>query len=621
MSKDNEISSTEKLLALIRDDKPGEPEPENKVAPSIASKKTKSFSSKPVSSKQNITIGIYIGNNNLKLVRVNHFFEDNPELIDYAEVPLEPGIIEDKGRFSAFLKSLLTNYCGPSKRVNVWAVVASGLAEIRRLLIPSVSKKQIANAAYWSYKKNVSRMNSDDIFDFEILGNVIEDSIQKIEITAYSVPKKVVDELQLLFSEAGYPLTGISSFPFALQNMVRTGWLGTDEDSSVCIIYINLEHSHINIYSNGNLILSRVIKAGIHTMVDAIRDNLESILDHNPSLNLSKGRVSGSATQTGKDLADKIFFNFIQETSLQEDNVNKGNIFRALLPALERLVKQIERTLKHYYLNFGKKGIDKAFISGLINNNSRIVEYIGSQLDINMEILNPFPEKMIASGAVTTSVPALNSGAMVPAAGIALSDNKITPNFIFTYKDRKKAALVKHVNFSLFAFMLFLMAICVGVYFNQCRVLSQKKQVLSNLKKQIESYSPNADQDLLLKMALKIKKARLKLDNISNRHLGLAVISAISEITPENIRLLKINARLDGSNTSKNKSAKKSVYKNGVNIEGLIFGDRMTFETLLGSYIVKLKKSPLFDKPVIKKSLVEMHENREVLRFSINLEL
>ncbi|MCD6185310.1 MAG: hypothetical protein J7K84_05900, partial [Deltaproteobacteria bacterium] len=563
MSKDNEISSTEKLLALIRDDHPGESEPGNKVAPLIASKKTKSFSSKPVSSKQNITIGIYIGDNSLKLVRVDHSSEDNPELIDYAEVPLEPGIVKDKGRFSAFLKSLLTNYCGPSKLVNIWAVVASGVVEIRRLLIPGVSKKQIANAAYWSYKKNVSSMNRDDIFDFEVLGNVIEDSIQKIEITAYSVPKKVVDELQPLFSEAGYPLTGISSFPFALQNMVRTGWLGTDEDSSVCIIYINLERSHINIYSNGNLILSRVIKAGIHTMVDAIRKNLESILDNNPLLSLNKGGVSGSHTQTGNDLADEIFYNFIQETSSQENSVNKGDIFRALLPALERLVKQIERTLKHYYLNFGNKEINKAFISGLINNNSRIVEYIGSQLDINMEILNPFPKKIIASGAVTTSVPALNSGTMVPAAGIALSDNKITPNFIFTYKDREKVALVKHVNFSLFAFMLFLMAICVGVYFNQGRVLSHKEQVLSNLKRQIESYSPNADQDLLLKMALKIKKARLKLDNISNRHLGLAVISAISEITPENIRLLKINARLDGSNTSKNrykknKSSKKS---------------------------------------------------------------
>jgi len=616
LSKDNEISSTEKLLALIRDDNPGEPEPGNKIAPSIAFKKTK-----PVSLKQSITIGIYIGDNNLKLVRVDHSFEDNPELIDYAEVPLEPGIVKDQGRFSAFLKPLLTNYCGPAKKVNIWAVVASGVVEIRRLFIPRVSKKQIANAAIWSYKKNVSLTNSDDIFDFEVLGNVIEDGLQKIEITAYSVPKKIVDTLQPLFSEAGYPLTGISSLPFALQNMVRTGWLGTDEDSSVCIIYINMECSHINIYSNGNLLLSRVIKAGIHTMVDGIREKLESILDHNPALTLNKERFSGSATQRSKAFADKIFFNFIQEKSLQGVSVTKGDIFRALLPALERLVKQIERTLKHYYLNFGNKGINKTFISGMINNNSRIVEYIGSRLDINMEILNPFPKKMTASCAVTTSVPALNSGSMVSAAGIALSDNKITPNFIFTYKDKEKAAMVKHVNFSLFAFMLFLMAICVGVYFNQGNLLSQKEQLLSGLRKQIESYSPNADQDLLLKMALKIKKARLKLDNISNRHFGLAVISAISEITPENIRLLKINAILDSSNTSRNKSAKRSIYKKKVDLEGLIFGDRMTFETLLGSYIVKLKESPFFDKPVIKKSLVEMYENREVLRFSINLEL
>ena len=626
MSKDNEISSTEKLLALIRNDKPGEPEQENKVTPSIVSKKARTFSAGPVASKKNITIGIYVGDNNLKLVRVDHSFEDNPELIDYAEVPLELEIVNNQEHFSAFLKSLLTNYSDSAKRVNIWAVVTSSVVEIRHLLIPRVSKQQIANAAYWSYKKNVLRMNGNDIFDFEILGNVTEDGVQKIEITAYSVSKKVVDELQLLFSKAGYPLTGISSLPFAFQNMVRTGCLGTNEDSSVCIIYINLESSHINIYSNNNLVLSRIIKAGIHTMIDAIRDKLESILDHNPSLALNKGSVSEFSMQTGKDFANQIFYDFIKERSLQEKGLNKGDVFRAILPALERLVKQIERTLKHYYLNFGNKEINKAFISGLINSNSRIVEYIGSRLDINVEILNPFSEKMRVAGGVTASGFAMNNGTMIPAAGIALSNNKITPNFIFTYKDRGKAVLIKYVNFSLFAFMLFLMVICVGVYFHQSRVLSQKEELLSGLTQQLESYSPNADQDLLLKMALKIKKSRLELDNISNRHLGLAVISAISKITPENIRLLKIKAKLDGSSTLNNKagkkqSGKKSDHKNNLDLEGLIFGDRMTFETLLGSYIVKLKEYPFFDKPVIIKNMVEMYENKEVLRFSINLEL
>ncbi|WDN87744.1 hypothetical protein BuS5_00712 [Desulfosarcina sp. BuS5] len=94
--------------------------------------------------------------------------------------------------------------------------------------------------------------------------------------------------------------------------------------------------------------------------------------------------------------------------------------------------------------------------------------------------------------------------------------------------------------------------------------------------------------------------------------MGLAVISELTDLTTDNIRLLSIESKLGGSSVAD---------KNTLDMEGLIFGDRMTFETLLGSYLVKLKESLLFDKPVIKKNLVETYQGKEVLRFSVSLEL
>ncbi|MCD6224089.1 MAG: hypothetical protein J7K32_00960, partial [Deltaproteobacteria bacterium] len=166
--------------------------------------------------------------------------------------------------------------------------------------------------------------------------------------------------------------------------------------------------------------------------------------------------------------------------------------------------------------------------------------------------------------------------------------------------------------FSLFAFLIFLMTVCVGIYLSQNHILSQKRNLLSGLNREIESYVPNVDRDLLLKMASRAKTAREDLDNISSRHLGLAVISELTDLTPDNIRLLSIKSKLGGGRVAD---------KNTLDLEGLIFGDRMTFETLLGGYLVKLKKSLLFDKPVIKKNLVEMYQGREVLHFSVSLEL
>jgi len=612
--KDNEISSTEKLLALIRNENTGEPEPAPRVVPSKTSRDISPFLSKTRSSNQIINVGLYFSNENLLLVKVDRASGETPRLLDYAEVALEPGITGDRRRLSAFINSLLTNYCGPLKQVHIWAVVSSAYLETRRLLIPRVPKKQIFNAVYWSYKKNVPLNDSKDLFDFEVMGNITDDGVKKIEVTACSLPKKVVDELQSLFFEAGYPLAGISSLPFAIQNMFRAGWLENGEEDGICTIYIDLECSHINIYSNRNLALSRVIKAGIHSMQEALRDMLESGADYQPALASNNDAKPGDAAYIEKDQAGRILSDFIQGSrspgvDSKTTGLNKGDIFRAILPALERLVKQLERTLKHYYLNFGNKKVRKVLISGLINNNSRIAEYIGSQLDINIEIFNPFPEKMLRSDKGSIS---LKSGAMVPAAGIALSDNKITPNFLFTYRDKEKSALAKQVNFSLFAFLIFLMAVCVGIYLSQNHTLSHKRSLLSGLSREIESYIPNVDRDLLLKMADRATTARSELDNISRRHLGLAVISELTDLTTDNIRLLSIESKLGGSSVAD---------KNTLDMEGLIFGDRMTFETLLGSYLVKLKESLLFEKPVIKKNLVETYQGKKVLRFSVSLEL
>jgi Tfp pilus assembly PilM family ATPase len=612
--KDNEISSTEKLLALIRDENTGKPEP---AAPKVVSSKTsmniRPFLYKTRSSNQIINVGLYFSNENLLLVRVDRASGETPRLLDYAEVALEPGITGDRRRFSAFISSVLMNYCGPVKQVHLWVVVSSAYLA-RRLLIPRVPKKQIFNAVYWSYKKNVPFDDGRDIFDFEVLGNITEDGVKKIEISACSLPKKVVDELQLLFFEAGYPLAGISSLPFAIQNMFRAGWVENDGEDGICTIYIDLECSHINIYSNRNLALSRVIKAGIHSMQEALRDMLESGAGQQSELTSNKDAQSGDAAYVEKDQVDRILSDFIQGSrssgiDSKTLGLNKGDIFRAILPALERLVKQVERTLKHYYLNFGNKKVRKVLISGLINDNSRIAEYIGSQLGINIEIFNPFPGKMLRSDK--GSIP-LKSGAMVPAAGVALSDNKITPNFLFTYRDKEKSVVAKRVNSLLFAFLIFLMAVCVGIYLTQNHTLSHKRSLLSGLNREIESYIPNVDRDLLLKMADRAARVQSKLDDITRKHLGLAVISELSDLATDNIRLLSIKSRLGGGSVAD---------KNSLDMEGLIFGDRMTFETLLGSYLVKLKESLLFEKPVIKKNVVETYKGKEVLRFSVSLEL
>ena len=85
--------------------------------------------------------------------------------------------------------------------------------------------------------------------------------------------------------------------------------------------------------------------------------------------------------------AQEIFFELIHDASHRADAASKlrpeeEKIFKMILPALERLVRQVERTFEHYASNFDNERVEKIYISSGIRPHSRIVDYIGDQLDL-----------------------------------------------------------------------------------------------------------------------------------------------------------------------------------------------------------------------------------------------
>ena len=107
-------------------------------------------------------------------------------------------------------------------------------------------------------------------------------------------------------------------------------------------------------------------------------------------------------------------------------------------PALERLIRQVERTIRHYALNYENARVSKIFISSGVSPHQRILNYIGDELGMPTEVLNPFSE----SGNFLPHVPIPDSvseqSSFAPAMGMALADNSRTPNFLFTYKDKRQ---------------------------------------------------------------------------------------------------------------------------------------------------------------------------------------
>ena len=120
MAKHDDISSTERLLDLIRGKKNPDVAPYD-FPPTPSGSAIKSFFTKTPFFTKVVTVGVDIGRRELKLVKINQFSGKKQELLDYRRVSFDSDISKDSPQFSRLLKSALTSFCGSSTKNEIWS--------------------------------------------------------------------------------------------------------------------------------------------------------------------------------------------------------------------------------------------------------------------------------------------------------------------------------------------------------------------------------------------------------------------------------------------------------------------------------------------------------------------
>jgi Tfp pilus assembly PilM family ATPase len=625
LAKYDEISSTERLLDLIRNNRNDEVETIETASRRSSPQKVASYLKESMAFKKSTTVGVDIGHTELKLAKIKHLSHHKHQLVDYLRVPYESNVTPFDPEFVRFLRSTLRRFCGTGKKMDIWSNISSARVEIRFSKIPKVPAKQIPNAVYWSHKRLAPHNEKDTVFDYELLGESGAGGAPKLEVISFTAPKQEVQNLREMFSKSGYPLTGVAIVPFAVQNLLRTQWIDAGV-KNLSSLYIGRDWSRIDIFSGGNLILSRGIKAGITTMNAAIRgeldeSGLELALEMPDSEDLEGAPPVEEVSHIDAEQAQKIFYDLIHDASpLAADDVDLGpaeeEIFKLMLPALERLVRQVERTFEHFTANFENERVQKIYISSGIRPHNRIVNYIGDQLGLPRETIDPFSTKPAFLGDITGPASATEKSSFAPAMGMALSNNDITPNFLYTFKEKAKTAGGRRLGRIAVAGFILLITLCVGFFYWQGEVIAQKKSEINQLRFQLNRFQPQVDQNIILQLVDQAKKRNEIYREFSKKYLGVVVLREVSNITPSNIRLLSITMNLGGKPGQDEEKIEKKLI-----LEGIILGDRLAFESSLAEYLIRLKESPLFDQPAIDEKSVGSYQRNEVLRFTAQLKL
>lgn len=619
MARISEISSTEKLLKLIRDKDSapapaapgGSPPPDTPDAgrPKIPAPWRRSI-------KKSSTVGIDIGHSYLRLVRAVEDSNGKQQIVDRRRLTLPYKVSKDSPEFSAFLKSALNDFCASAKNANLWAIMSTAHAELSHIRIPRVDKKQIANAVYWTAKRESPFNENEVIFDFDVQGEVIDQGIPKIAVLFYTALRYEVNALRDLFAGIGWPLTGISLVPFAVQNHFRTGWIPAGE-GSLAHLFIGNDFSRIDVYAAGNLVMTRGIKAGNTSMVEALVEEY----------NDSKSPEADPLTlETGRNILFSLSPDSppLRETDIGFD-LAKEKAFEMVQPALGRLVQQVERTFEHFTTIPGNEAIGRIFVTGAMNIYQPIIDYVGDQLGIPSEALDPL-------GARDTIQVCRDMGdtqclseriAFGPALGMALSDNEYTPNLLFTYKDKERAVGIARFNRAALGVFLVLAVICTGVFAYQSYTVYQKKTALEGIEKQITNLGPPIQRDQLTKLAAKVRQQRQLFKGYAGQYFDMVLLSELSTLTPRNIRFIDLKLNLGAGQGAKDaKGAAVTAKIGAIILEGLILGERQTLETNLTGYMRDLDASPMFHQITIEKNaLVPYLRKQEALHFILNLKV
>ena len=519
-------------------------------------------------------------------------------------VPFPEGIDRYSTGFADFFADAVSDFCRSPGRIAVWATTAFEQSHVRHITIPHVSRGRVGEAVYWAFSREVPIREKEAIFDFELEGEIVETGVRKNTVTAYTVKREEVGRLQSLFESSGYPLTGVAVSFFAFRNLFRARWIPT-EGEPVVFLYVGREHSRITILSSGNVVLSRSVKAGVNTLAQCIRQ------EHSGAISMAQAH----------DMLLAIREQDIQASSAPDAGENS---FKMTLPALTRLIRQIERTLQSHFAKLGQERVRRVYVAGEIARCPAIVDYMGNQMQVVPNLIDPFAPECVHGGVEVPEEPA-ERAALAAAVGLALSDNSRTPNLLYTYRDKEKRQRAGRLGKTMLGIAAATALVGLGVFFWQSSTARNLRRHNAELEAELAGFVPRMDIPGLTASMVAVGEKQKRIAGQARKHMGTAVVRELLSVTPKHIRLANLKAELGPLSRKKAEiSGKKGAKRKPppivrrVVLNGMVTGQRELLESFLAEYVVRLEGTRVFDRVGVTKTSVEAYEGKPTLAFVLH---
>ena len=612
MATRNDIDSTEKLLTLLR-----KGAPQSVTAGQASRHAAPAFWTKlrdrllPFRSRR--IIGLEIFRDSLHLV-LSEQTRAGWRLLHASSVALPAGMSIETPEFHSFLLNQLQDI-DPRKTAEIWFALPPSRGEIWSIRVPRV-KKDLGSVVYWSARKEKNFDPQQYIFNFRPGREVDEGGVRKLQAEICLASAEDIRKYQQLITGTGYRLRGITLPAFSLDNLFqhsRDAYL----DKSYAILNIGEDSSSIKFYSGGTVLFSRVIRIGQDSFLDSV--SLEHSRQDQEGPDISQLQDSSweahpEENRGNREKALQILRQMQHDTRESTgDGAHSSSRMPDLIhPAMERLSRQLERTIDQLVKVMGHPAPEELFICGKIAFLQGVADFFSESLDIPAQILDvPFSPYIQAESTISQMDPDERLP-LVSAVGLSMPWSG-TVNFLHTAMDKEReAAAMRNTNL-VAAGCAMAFVVVVGYWAWMGHQLEQAREETLSLQDQLREYSPRLTREMLQGLVEEHREFKDTVKSRAERLQAVALIGEIGRITPEDFRLLEMILELDSQ-------AGEEERRQSLIVEGFIPGDDNTFETRMTSYLVDLRNSPLFRNARIQSSSRgTLEEEGEIFRFVLNI--
>jgi Tfp pilus assembly PilM family ATPase len=451
---------------------------------------------------------------------------------------------------------------------------------IRQIKIPVVEDNQLAATVFWTLKREIA-IDDQVMLDYDVEDTVEEGEGPRLLVTCYIAQQPAVEELKDLFLGAGIALTGITASYAAIRN-VYTLHAPVVPGDAVAVFQMQADYSEIGVVVDDHLPLFRLIRTGYAALLEAMGRSAKT--------------ENGLGVLARQDLAG------LEERELE-----------GLAGALDRLIRQVDRTLDYFRVNLKKGAVARLLMAGPLTPDCFLVAYLQEHVQTDIQLLDVTKlPGAVKAGITQAAMPSL----FAMSAGLALSEAVRTPNLLFSSEERQRRNRMARIRgwVSMIASGLLIAGLLawVGISLQVQRLRQQGKQVAEKSEEIVRLFEPS-EMDQQVAEAVR-RQAMLR--KTAARYLPEALVQELTALMPGRVWLVQVDMELGRPVQAARKKADRYVQ-----LQGFVDAPQGTANALLAECVVRLEGSPLLMAPEVISAQPEVLDGRAVLFFSLRAEI